>query len=161
MCSVTDEQRLSSLPVMPTGNALSYLSNEMNHFTTYAETVAQLKLWYFSDEQKSRILTEWKVTKLYRYMSDDSKSSRVSVFRAFVTRLMSFQKHLYQSYRTDFFLLDLLHIATQTSAIQTTLQHGMPRTSQQAVNPIVDHLWDRPRTAGSSMACCARHEEKE
>lgn len=77
--------------------ALTYLFNEIKQCTTYLKTVAQLTLWYSSDEKKWRIFTARHVITLYRAMSEDPNSSEVSVFRTFVARLMSLQKQQDQS----------------------------------------------------------------
>lgn len=153
MCELTDAERLKSLPVMLSGDALTYFSNHASKCTTFDSATSLLRKWYNSDEKKARILTEWQSMTLSNYMAKSPKESEVSVFRTFVAKLMSLQKQLDPSYHDDSFLRDRLLTAVDLPAVQVTLRDRMPRSSQQAVNRIANQLCDRPRSAGSIAAC--------
>lgn len=153
MCSVTQEQMLAALPVVLTVDAMIYYSNTMQDCQTYADVIALLKRWYSSDGKKYRILTDWKGTELSKAMSAAPTQSEAAVIRTFVAKLMSLQKRLDMSYQSDSFLRDRLLTATDVPAIQSTLRAWMPRTSQQAVSRIKNHLSDSKRAAGSSSVC--------
>lgn len=85
---------MAALPVMLTGDAMSYHFNMMQDCHTYADVISQLQRWNSSDEKKFRILTAWQGMSLSKAMSDAPSQSEAEVFRTLVGKLMSPQKHL-------------------------------------------------------------------
>lgn len=86
-------------------------------------------------------------------MSDRPDSSEVSVFRPFVSKLMSLQKKLDLQNHTDSFLRDRILTAVDLPAIQVAFRDRMLRTSQQAVSRISNQLSDEKNKAGSTSSC--------
>ena len=104
MCGMTDEDKVKSIPVMLSGDALSYFASNINENDEFTRATKLLREWYNSDDKKARILTKWQTMTLSEAMADEPKSSDVSVFRKFVAKLVSFQKQLDEIYHTDTFL---------------------------------------------------------
>lgn len=78
MSAVTEQQVLTALPVMITGDALTYYSNGMNTCTSYGEAIQSLKNCYISDEKKTRILTACQSILLSKSMAESQRDSEVT-----------------------------------------------------------------------------------
>lgn len=152
MCKVIKPEMFQSMPIMLSGDALSYFSNKLDMCSTYDEGKKLLREWYNSDEKRARIITIWQRMTLSEELAKAPDSTETCVFRKFVARLVSLQKQLNSNYQGDEFLRDRILQATDIPSIQTTLRDRIPETSQQAVNRIENQLSDKPRSAGSSMA---------
>lgn len=98
--------------------------------------------------------------KLSKALAEIIAEAEVSVFRTFTTLLMSLQKQLSFQYHTKHFLRDTMLTAVDIPAMQTKLLDRTPRSSHQAVNRNINHLCDKPHSAGSSTACTI-HEEND
>ena len=153
MCEVTEHEKLKAIPIMLTGDALNYFSNNSRACNSFDDAMKTLREWYNSDDKKSRILSKWQSMTLSKAMSNAPEESEVTVFRQFVSKLMSLQHQLDPTYHSDNFLRDRLLTAVDIPAIQATLRDRMPRTSQQAVNRVANQLCDQSRSAGSNSAC--------
>lgn len=161
MCKISNEEILRSLPVMLSDDALSYLSSNANQCASNGNATTVLRKWYNFDEKKARILTEWQGMTLSKAMSQSPHESDVSVFRTFVTKLMTLQKQLDTPYHTVGFLRDRRLIVVDPPAIHGSFRDRMPRSSQQAVHRISNQLSDEVKSSGSACACVAHLEDEE
>lgn len=75
-----------------------------------------LQTWYNISEKKYRLLNEWQSIRLAEQVRPNE--AEVSVFRGFVTRMISIQKHLNNSYHGDRFLRDRLLTAVYIPSIK-------------------------------------------
>ena len=53
MCEVSYEEKLKSLPVMLSGDALNYYASNIKDCNDYEEAIELMKKWYNSDDKKS------------------------------------------------------------------------------------------------------------
>lgn len=161
MCCVTDDEKLQSIPIMLSGDALSYFSSKIEGCSSYQEATMLLRRWYNSDEKRARILKAWQSMQLSDKMSKAPHESEVSVFRNFVARLMSLQKQLHPNYHSDEFIRDRLLTTVDIPSIQVTLRDRVPRSIHRAVNRIANQLSDKPKTVGSTATFLTEPEEQD
>lgn len=153
MCEMTETEKLKSVPIMLSGDALNYYASNSKNCKTYEEATQTLRSWYNSDDRKARILTKWQSMLLTEAMAEEPDESEVTIFRKFVAKLTSLQNQLDPTYQTDQFLRDRLLTAVDIPSIQSTLRDRLPRTSQQTINRVANQLSDKKKTAGSNSVC--------
>lgn len=152
MCDATPEEMRKAMPVMLKGNALRLFSKKAKDCVTYENGAEMLRSWYNSREKQNRLLTEWREMKLSEAMEEKPDESEVAVYRDFIARLMSIQDQLDESYQGDKFLRDQLLASVDIPKVQGSLRDKIPRSSQQLINRVANHLSERPRSAGMTAA---------
>lgn len=159
MCEISEHEKLKSVPVIPTGDALNFYANNVAGCRNFDGAMIKMCEWYNSDDRKLRILTTWQSMNFSEAMADELTETDVTVFRRFVAKLMTVQNQLDSTYQSNQFLIDRLMTAIDIPHIKSTFRDRMPRTSQQAFNWISNQLSDKPRTAGTSAACIVENDE--
>lgn len=98
MCDRSKTQKINTIPiilnVMP--NHYSKKEKERN---SYSEEIELLRTWFNSIENKTRLLREWKGMRFTVAMQGALDASEITVYRAFVTKLMSIQNLLTPNYQ--------------------------------------------------------------
>lgn len=89
MCQVSTIDMLNAIPVMISGDALTFFSTHAKHCNSYEEAVNALRQLYNNPDKRARTLTKWQSLSLTEDRTNDSDESKVKVFRNFVAKLMS------------------------------------------------------------------------
>lgn len=84
MCQLSVEDNFKSIPIMLTGDALSYFSTHAQSRDKFDEVMNFLRSWYNSDDKKARILSKWKSMRLSTAMEDDPDESKVTILGTMV-----------------------------------------------------------------------------
>lgn len=85
-------------------------------------------------------------------MENTPDKSGVVVFRAFVSRLMSFQNQLHENYNYDRQICDMLLNVVDIGTVCDVLCDPTPRTAHQLINRVANDLPTQNTTAVSSYS---------
>lgn len=150
MCNVSEQEMLRGIPIMLDGAALSYYGSHVKgKVTNYKDALNQLLSWFTSDEQRSRLLSEWHETRLRTWFKRHPEKSQLSVFREMSARLSNIQRQLDTKYREDIFLRDQIITATNIEHVRRALKINTPLTAHEANQKIASFLSSEPRSAGN------------
>lgn len=127
MCQLTQDEKFKSLPVMLSGDALTYFSDNAATCPSYEEALDVLRKWYNPDESQSRILTAWLSLKFSEELTKYPDLSEIDAFRGFATNLTSLQRQLDSSYQGDQYLRDRLLTSVDIPFIQASLRDRLPQ----------------------------------
>lgn len=97
---------------------------------------------------------------LSRSISDSLESSEESLFRTFVTNIISLQKQLYVQFRTYRVFRERLLTAVNLPEIQVALRDIIPCTSRTSGQQDLNQLSGNKNMAGSTSACLSHIEEE-
>lgn len=131
------------------GDAGALLSFKWKTCTTYQEATDILRNRNNSVETQSRLLTEWHTMLLTRAVGRKPGDFEVTVVRSFVATRMSLRKQLDTSYHGSRDLRDCLLTAGDTPHIGDALHNRVPRTAQELIEQVGNHIYSEQRTAGS------------
>lgn len=151
MCDSTPDEKRKAMPIMLKGPALTLFTQKAGACETYDQAADLLREWYNSPDKQSRLLAEWQTQKLTDSMATAPNDAEVTVFRRFVSSMMSLQEQLHRDYRTDRQLRDRLLNAVDIPHIQDSLRDRATRTAQQLINRVATRLSTRPRQQGPSQ----------
>ena len=149
MCNLTMEQKLKGVPVMLDGPALSYYASNLKSCKTYDSAIEGLKIWYTSEEQRSRLLREWQTTCFSVWCRRIPTKSEVTVFRDMSSELSKIQRQLHYKYHNDIFLRDRLVASADLPQLSRALKEKPPKTAHEARERIASLLSSEPNSAGS------------
>lgn len=138
MCEMTSKDNVKSIPVILTGDVLTYYANLICKCPDFDEVMTILRNWNNIDDRKARILSKWPSMALLYEMTDDTSESKVTVSRKFEAKLKSFHSQLDGTYLIDQFLRNGLHTEVNIPQIQPSLPELLPRSIQQSVNRIAN-----------------------
>lgn len=158
---VTPTEKLKSMPILLTGVALNYYTNNLDKFTTYKAVFSTLRHYesVTKNDKNARLITKWQSIFLKQPMYEEKSESKVTVFRSFVTKLIFLQNQLNVWCDTDKLLRDRLLNTVNILSIKVTLWEHMKRTSQKAENCVANHLSDKSISAGIVSSCAISKEE--
>lgn len=141
------------------GSALSLYTRKCKVCTIFEDSIALLGEWINSKDKQSRLRGEWHAMSLSRDMEGCPNESEISVFRAFISRVMSLQHQLHDEYHSDIQLRDRLLTAVDIPTIRDTLRDKRPRTSHQLIHLVPNRLSTNKKTAGTISAHLATRQQ--
>lgn len=155
MCQLTDDEKLTGIPIILTANAFDVYAEHAEECRTYEDAKQLLQAWYNNAEKQSRVLMEWQKLGLSREMRKRPNATEVQVLTDFVATLQGLRKQLDESHHHDRYLRDRLLAAIDVPFLQDPLRYRMPRTAQHTIQGTMRRLSDKPKTAGSLAAHAA------
>lgn len=160
MCDATPEDKSKAMSVMLKGAALALFTRNARGRGSFEEGMDTLRSWYNSNDKQARLLAEWQSLSLSSALEERPHDAEVTVFRAFVDRLMSLQNQLHPDYNTDRQLRDRLVNAVDIPRIQDSLRDRTPRTAQQLINRVANRLSTKKHSAGGNAAHLATENDR-
>jgi hypothetical protein len=152
MCGLTADEKRDGIVIMLEGPAMAYYAAHLKDVGTYDELVDGLKLWYTSEEQRSRLLRDWHGARLSKWLQENPNKSEISVFRDLAACLSKIQRQLSREYHKDIFLKDQLVAAADVPIISRALREKPPKTAHEAQQRIASLLEDAPGSAGANIS---------
>lgn len=147
MCKLTPEEKLISIPIILWGESINYYSTHLEYFEDFEAAMRIFRKSYRSEDLNARIPSKWKPMTLSEAMVYDPNNSEISIVRKFSSKFMSLRNKLDTSYHTNQILRYSLLTVVDIPAIKSTLRDRLPRTSQKAINRIVNKFSDKPISA--------------
>lgn len=148
MCEVDDANKLKIFPVILTGDERNYFENHAMGSDHLDDAMRTLRYCYNSDDKTNRVLTSCQKPTLSQAIAYEPNESEVTVFRKVVSKLISIQHQLDETYHLYSILRDRLLAVVNIPAIQVVLPARMPRNSQYSVNRVANQLGDEKTSAG-------------
>lgn len=150
-CPVNNNEKLSTNPVILSGDAFIYYSSHVQGCLIYDEAVRAFYNLYNNSDKLARIFTKWQSLCFTEEVSKDLDASDIEVFRKFVAELMSLQDQLDQRHHDGKFLRDRLTTAVDIPSIQIALRDRITCTAQLQANRTENRLFDILRTTAFIM----------
>jgi hypothetical protein len=151
MCGLTSEEKRDGIVIMLEGPALAHYATHLKDMATYDDLIDGLKLWYTSEEQRSRLLRDWHGARLSKWLDKSPEKSEIEVFRDLAAYLSRVQRQLSREYNKDIFLRDQMVIAADHPAVARALKEKPPGTAHEAQQRIASLLEDSPGSAGAHL----------
>lgn len=148
----TPREKRKAMSVMLKGSALSLFTRKGQGCEPFKDGITLLGSRYNSKDKQRRLLPEWQSMSLSSAMEKKPEESEVSLFRTFVSNLMSLHNQLYLEYHSDLHLRDRLFNAVNPPSIKDSIKYRTPRTAHQPINRVSNRLSINPRTARSVSA---------
>lgn len=93
-CDATDLEKSKEMFAMLHGSARTLFNRKGKYCKSFEEGMDLIRSWYNSEDKEGRLLAEWHQMSLSKDMEEKPENPQTSVFRDFVTRLMSLQNQL-------------------------------------------------------------------
>lgn len=89
VCGVSDDEKLNEIPIMLNGAGVDLFYEYKERRSNYEHAFELIRNWYFSYEQRARVISKFKNVRFTEEMAKKPYESEMTEFRAFVAHLFT------------------------------------------------------------------------
>lgn len=138
ICEATPEEKKNAMSIMLKGAALALSTRTWMECEMYEDGMELLLTWYNSSDKQWRLLADRQGMCLIHAMYEKPDEGEITVFRAFVFKIMSLQHQFHPDYHTDRQLMDRLLNYIDLQHIKSSLCNRIHGMSQKLINRVAN-----------------------